>query len=339
MRPLSRALAAVFVLLGAACGLSVVGTSTLEPKDDAGVTSSSSSGALPIGDSGSSDAPVDAPACVADLTSDPANCGVCAHDCQGGACASGICQPAVFVANETGVTGVAVGGADLVWTRPSSGLVRRMPRTGGTPTTLSAADAGGLANPTGVTTNSGSVFLTDRGAGIVARFELDGGATWSRASFDSPTDVASDGTSVFFTIQNQDSVWSLPMDGKGDAGLRMSGLNYPASVDVEGGRIFAASGSGILVAPKDGGAPVSNVSPTSRFKDGGGDLIHTGVIVEGPIAWFTIESLGIVASIPATGGVATVLASGQAAPIGIAVTPTTIYWANRDAGTIMKLAR
>lgn len=32
-------------------------------------------------------------ACAADLLSDPANCGACGHDCGGGACAEGACQP------------------------------------------------------------------------------------------------------------------------------------------------------------------------------------------------------------------------------------------------------
>src|SRR5437764_9527129 len=36
----------------------------------------------------------DAPAsCSADVHVDPRNCGSCGHDCHGGACAAGVCQP------------------------------------------------------------------------------------------------------------------------------------------------------------------------------------------------------------------------------------------------------
>jgi hypothetical protein len=57
------------------------------------------------GDEAGRDAFVDAPpdhadtesGCIADLEHDPGNCGWCAHDCLGGTCSKGACQPFVFV--------------------------------------------------------------------------------------------------------------------------------------------------------------------------------------------------------------------------------------------------
>lgn len=323
-----------------ACGLGVVGSARVDRDDeDAGATSSSSSGFVPLPDGAQTDASSDgATTCVADLATDPANCGACAHDCQGGACIAGACQPTVFVMNEPGVTDVAVVGSNLVWTRPGAGLVRSMALAGGTPTTIISSEAGGPTSPRSVATDGVSLFFTDRNAGQVLKYDLDGGAVWKAGIFSSPTGIATDGTAVFFNIQDQDTILSVPMNG-GDASTRMTSLNYAGGVAVHGGRIYASSSSGILVAPSDGGVPLTNISPTSRFQDSGPDLIHNDVTVDGTTAWFTIDSLGIVASVPTTGGVATVVAPPQSSPIGITVSPTTLYWANSGNGTIMKLAR
>jgi hypothetical protein len=51
--------------------------------------------------------------CV-DLSSDPANCGACGHDCLGGGCASGACQP-VTVATGGSPGVIAIAGATLYW--------------------------------------------------------------------------------------------------------------------------------------------------------------------------------------------------------------------------------
>ena len=86
--------------------------------------------------------------------------------------------------------------------------------------------------------------------------------------------------------------------------------------------------------------PRSVLSPPSRFRDGGGDLLHDGVAVLGGTAFFTIAQEGIVASIATDGSApASIIANNQLGPKGIAVTDKAIYWANSRAGTIMRLAR
>lgn len=51
--------------------------------------------------------------CAATLTSDPKNCGACLHDCFGGACVSGACQP-VAVAKIEGALGVACADDEII---------------------------------------------------------------------------------------------------------------------------------------------------------------------------------------------------------------------------------
>jgi hypothetical protein len=69
----------------------------------------------PDGEAGRPDAPSDAPACAADLTTDAKNCGACGHDCLGGACAAGACQPAKVVFGVGKPWAVAVDNSYVYW--------------------------------------------------------------------------------------------------------------------------------------------------------------------------------------------------------------------------------
>jgi len=69
-------------------------------------------------DSGGGDTASDVPnTCGADLQSDAKNCGKCGHDCLGGTCSSGACQP-VLVASSTSLAPYAMtmAGTDLIFT-------------------------------------------------------------------------------------------------------------------------------------------------------------------------------------------------------------------------------
>jgi hypothetical protein len=103
------------------------------------------------------DAPPDAPAppdsgCH-DTQSDPHNCGKCGHDCQGGACVMGVCQPVLMTDDELFPHTLAADDARVYWANvtdvdygdpPASILVRSMPATavGGTPVTLDTVTPG-----------------------------------------------------------------------------------------------------------------------------------------------------------------------------------------------------
>ena len=52
--------------------------------------------------------------CV-DLLTDPANCGTCAHDCLGGACLNGNCQPIEVASAQSYPFGLALDSNDLYW--------------------------------------------------------------------------------------------------------------------------------------------------------------------------------------------------------------------------------
>jgi hypothetical protein len=54
--------------------------------------------------------------CV-DLASDPKNCGTCGHDCLGGTCSAGKCDPVTLVTGQASVTRIAPTPTRLYWSR------------------------------------------------------------------------------------------------------------------------------------------------------------------------------------------------------------------------------
>jgi hypothetical protein len=135
------------------------GCSTFEaapvPSNDGGETSDAAASDAASSDGGvprdgatmpSSDAGVDACA-TAVFATDPKNCGTCGHDCMGGTCSGGVCQPFLvgnadasassIAANANGIYWVTKGGTQVV-SCPSGGCV-------GSPSVLAASLTGTVA--------------------------------------------------------------------------------------------------------------------------------------------------------------------------------------------------
>jgi hypothetical protein len=71
-------------------------------------------------------------ACI-DTRGDPKNCGACAHDCQGGECQHGVCQPVLIASGFTGTNDaggmvsplfIAVDSTDVYWTVEGVGVMK-----------------------------------------------------------------------------------------------------------------------------------------------------------------------------------------------------------------------
>jgi hypothetical protein len=105
----SRALRVTFLLLSAACGGQVAPGAESGPRD-AGVDRN--------------EAPFDAAEAARDVfvctvscdgsctdtNTDPNNCGACGHNCLGGACVAGQCQPVILSANQSQPTFLTLDG-------------------------------------------------------------------------------------------------------------------------------------------------------------------------------------------------------------------------------------
>jgi len=100
------------------------------PTPDGGVTDGAPPGdanELPDG------ADPDAGPCT-NLATNPKHCGACFHDCLGGQCAGGACQP-VQLATENGghLLAIALDATHVYWTNRTTGDIMRVPIAGGAP--------------------------------------------------------------------------------------------------------------------------------------------------------------------------------------------------------------
>jgi hypothetical protein len=86
-----------------------------------------------------------------DTQSSPHDCGACGHDCEGGACVNGVCQPFLLTNDESFPKSLAVDDTTLYWANgtdadygspPASIVIRSMPKSGGTPATLYTLEPG-----------------------------------------------------------------------------------------------------------------------------------------------------------------------------------------------------
>jgi hypothetical protein len=116
------------------------GVETGGPVDEGGTSDGSSSDA-------SADAVVHP--CTSTLT-DPFNCGACGHDCLGGGCSAGRCEPFIIATDPGQPMALAVDATHVYWTNATTGDVRRAPITGGPAQTL-------FDGPTGVDLGDGLV--------------------------------------------------------------------------------------------------------------------------------------------------------------------------------------
>ncbi len=67
----------------------------------------------------------------ADLQTSPSHCGACDHNCQGGDCVVGQCQPIVLTENLQSVRDMAMDATHLYWLTSDDGHVERIEKNGG----------------------------------------------------------------------------------------------------------------------------------------------------------------------------------------------------------------
>lgn len=114
----------------------------------------------PRADAASIDATPDG-GCDADLSSDPSSCGACGHECLGGGCSAGKCQPTVLLSGLQGAGAIAVDGTDLYVTEMPSGDVWRWPKDGGVASQVATSERW----PAFVALDEQYVYWADEGLG------------------------------------------------------------------------------------------------------------------------------------------------------------------------------
>lgn len=117
-----------------------------------------------------------ADSCIS-LENDPLNCGACGHDCRGGGCSGGLCQPVVLGSGFINPSAPALGETDLYFREgpQGAGRILRIPKAGGSAEVM----AQGVSNLVGVALGGEQLYFASGnaatlGEGQVLRANLDG---------------------------------------------------------------------------------------------------------------------------------------------------------------------
>lgn len=248
------------------------------PAEDASFTpdgGSTGDGAPPPADAPPADAPsadstpVDAGACSTSLSSDPANCGSCGHDCLGGTCTNSQCQPIVLAAT-SGSVGIAIDSSYVYWandTAGSSGIfkISKGLTSKGTPTAV--VTGASYVNVQGLAADGTYVYWTIKTAAGYVQRALPTGAsltTLTVSTLDQPDWIAVtvNGADVVWTNQGSNEIMSTPVNSMiaTPKQLNITGEvgTQPAGIALDSTSVYYATkvtgGGEAESVPLDGGA-------------------------------------------------------------------------------------
>jgi hypothetical protein len=268
------------------------------------------------------------PAVCADLQTDPMNCGACGHDCLGGACIAGVCQPVVLTTGQPDLLFLAVNATNLYWTTDPGGVVT-MPIAGGVPETL-ASWPGPLE---GIAIDATTIYFSTYVNDTIMTLPIGGGTPSTFATgLSHPLGVAVDATDLF-AVDYDGIILQIPLAG-GPWTMIPEPVGGATGVAVSSTTLYWGSGTALNEMPLGGGMTIVV---------GDGQVYPFGIAVDDTTAYWTNLYGGNVMKMALGGGAVTTLVSGLSAySSGIAVDATSIYWCATSAmevGSIMRLAK
>lgn len=278
---------------------------------------------------------------------DSLNCGACGHDCNGGECVGGACQPVVIVSGLTSTVSIAVDSHHVYWTtgmhgQPDGGLaggmVSRVLKTGGTVETL----ASGLTAPNYLAVDGGLAYWTTYGTypGSIMGVPVNGGPATVLCTPSEPIDsdrLAIGSGSVFWNNGSHNQIWFCPIGGGVSSKLTPVQIGVaPRAIAVDDQMIYWTNGiSDTLMACPHSGCVVTSGYPKILANYTSSCIGQEWLAVDDVYACWTSPcsgsgSSGALMRAPKTGGAVELLADNQESPVGVVVDPTHIYWATGD---------
>jgi hypothetical protein len=320
---------------------------------------------------------VDATGWAADFKTDRANCGRCGHDCLGGDCSDGVCQPVTLAQNEMQLGAIAVEGTTAYWVAGSDVHKCAVSGCGGVPTTVGSSTqrVSGLAVVSGhVAWLTGEVLFT----GDVYACSTDGcGGSplklGTGTSNSNPTSIAADTNVVYWSNEEaKGTIVSAPWGG-GPTSVFAGARTYPTKLAVDATSVYwvedTSTSYQIIACPLGtcAGGPrvVTTDMGVSVLTSNGKSLVwqsNSGIAAcdlpacaspkilspVGPstpalalddafVYWVDGSGLLKECALAGCGGNATSLASGQTGVYGITTDALAVYWTS--AGRVLKVAK
>lgn len=292
--------------------------------------------------------------CV-DITQDNTNCGFCGHNCTGSGCSGGLCQPSLVAQAQLGGILLASVAASMVvdsnyvyWTQ-SAGTgsdpgVYKEPIAGGNPTGPWASD-----DPRGLAVSGHNILWADFTDQAVFEGSLlaGPGSQSSIGSGSAPLAVATDGTNVYWTDVTGGTINQTSLAAGNANTVLATGQDFPVAIAVDAAYVYWVNNGSLANSGSVNRCPIGVAGSVTQIAKG--ENLPWALALSPPftsqtatppaattVYWTDQTNPGTVKSAPAGGGTATVIASGQLAPFGIAVDSQYVYWTNFDGNTVVK---
>jgi hypothetical protein len=220
--------------------------------------------------------------CGTNLSTSPDHCGACGRSCLGATCTNGRCPRQTLTTVGSLPYGIALDETHVYYSDRDDGVLRKLPKDGGTPMALATnqAEITFVAVDPGPT---GFVYFTRNGPnGGVSKVPKTGGSVTTLASVAWGWEIAIDETHVYFTTGGPENppaglTGSLQRVAKtGGAATRLATMTtQPGSIALDAESVYFADKEGQTVSRLDKSAPgapeliaISQAGPDSIAIDG-----------------------------------------------------------------------
>jgi hypothetical protein len=287
----------------------------------------------------------------ADTSSDAKNCGACGHDCLGGSCQNGECQPVILVSGQSWPIALAESSGYLYWTNrgtaynAAGGTVMKCATTGcnNQPTLLASAQ-NGIA---GIAVDSSNVVWADVGNngytdGAVFACPVSGcnGQPTQLAAGGAPSAVFVDSTRAYWTADViyegglDSTVMACAVGGCSKQPTQLTPFGYGVGAVDSTSLYLGGSGGGLMKCPLSG----CNGQPTLVCAQG---AFGTVAAVDALHVFFFTNAGLETCPIDAVDGQAITLVSMPNGTFGgTAADSTYVYWTDRETpGSVFKCAK
>jgi hypothetical protein len=277
--------------------------------------------------------------CTPDAATDPLNCGSCGHDCLGGACAGGMCQP-VVLATPTSPLWLAIQSDKILFWTQTNNTVSAC----GLPACTSTVTAGGCTGTSGIAVDPTHYYFTCRDSYQLYACPNGSGCMGVTpiATQPYPGALTVTPTTIYYLFQSDTAgdlhsggVASQAPDG-GTSNVIRGAQNYPAGIARFGTKLFWTETQENAVSSCTPGSPtdcgdyaqllIDQTAPDQIFAD----KMHVYFTNNGTSPDYS-DGAVIQANLDGTGY--KTLAPARSYPRGIVADATDVYWVDYALGT------